>query len=48
MVIEVKSSLAAMGSVTLTSMEYEAALQHADSYVLAVVENMEARPRNYA
>lgn len=40
MVIEVKSSLAAMGSVTLTSMEYEAALQHADSYVLAVVENM--------
>lgn len=40
MVIEVKSSLNALGTVSLTPLEYQAAQEHGESYVLALVENM--------
>ena len=40
MVIEVKSSLGALGAVSLTPTEHQAAQEHGDSYVLAVVEHM--------
>lgn len=39
MVIEVKSSLGALGAVTLTPTEYQAAKHHGDSYILALVEH---------
>jgi len=41
MVIEVKSSLGALGAVSLTPTEYQAAQEHGDSYVLALVEYMD-------
>ncbi|MCB9861706.1 MAG: DUF3883 domain-containing protein [Phycisphaeraceae bacterium] len=40
MVIEVKSSLANLGEITLTPTEYEAARHHRESFVLALVENL--------
>ena len=40
MVIEVKSSLDELGAVSLTPFEHQAAQEHGDSYVLALVENM--------
>ena len=40
MVIEVKSSLGALGAVTLTPTEHQAAQEHGDSYVLALVEHL--------
>lgn len=40
MVIEVKSSLDALGAVSLTPTEYQAAQEYGDSYVLALVEHM--------
>lgn len=40
MVVEVKSSLGALGAVSLTPTEHQAAREHGDSYVLALVENM--------
>ena len=40
MVIEVKSSLAALGTITLTPTEHQAAQEHGDSYVLALVEHL--------
>lgn len=40
MVIEVKSSLGALGAVNLTPTEHQAAQEHGDSYVLAIVEHM--------
>jgi hypothetical protein len=40
-VIEVKSSLKAAAVVTLTSLEYEAAAHHKDTYLLAIVEHAE-------
>lgn len=39
-VIEVKSSLQTLGTVTLTLLEYEAASHYQDGYVLALVEQM--------
>lgn len=46
MVIEVKSSLGELGTVTLTSTEYRAAQKHGESYFLALVENIESdQPR---
>jgi Holliday junction resolvase-like predicted endonuclease len=39
MVIEVKSSLGVLGEVSLTPTEYQAAYEHAESYVLALVEH---------
>jgi len=42
MVVEVKSSVAALGAVSLTSTEYRAAQEHGDSYVLALVEHMDS------
>ena len=42
MVIEVKSSLGALGTVSLTPTEYQAACEHGDSYVLALVEHMDS------
>lgn len=41
MVIEVKSSLGALGAVSLTPTEHQAAQEHGDSYVLALVEHMD-------
>ncbi len=40
MVIEVKSSLHALDTVSLTTTEYHAACEHTDNYVLALVEHM--------
>lgn len=40
MVVEVKSSLGALGAVSLTPTEHQAAQEHGDSYVLALVEHM--------
>lgn len=46
MVVEVKSSIDALGEVTLTPTEFRAAQEHGDSYVLALVERMgSASPR---
>lgn len=46
MVVEVKSSLTDLDTVTLTAAEYRAAQEHAASYVLALVEHMSsASPR---
>ena len=42
MVVEVKSSLGALGAVSLTRTEYQAAQEHSDSYVLALVEHMDS------
>ncbi|MCY3879565.1 MAG: DUF3883 domain-containing protein [Rhodobacteraceae bacterium] len=42
MVVEVKSSVAALGAVSLTPTEYRAAQEHGDSYVLALVEHMDS------
>ena len=42
MVVEVKSSLGALGAVSLTPMEHQAAQVHGDSYVLALVEHMDS------
>ena len=42
MVVEVKSSLSELGTVSLTPMEYRAAQEHSDSYVLALVEHMDS------
>ena len=42
MVVEVKSSLGALGAVNLTPTEYQAAQEHSDSYVLALVEHMDS------
>ena len=42
MVVEVKSSLGALGAVSLTRKEYQAAQEHSDSYMLALVENMDS------
>lgn len=39
MVIEVKSSLKAMGDVTLTDTEHDAASTYKENYILAIVEN---------
>jgi hypothetical protein len=38
-VIEVKSSLGAASSISLTALEHEAALHHKDNFLLVVVEN---------
>ena len=40
MVIEVKSSLGKLGTVSLTPTEYQAACEHGDSFALALVEHM--------
>ncbi len=40
MLVEVKSSLGALGAVSLTPTEYQAAQEHSNSYVLALVEHM--------
>ena len=42
MVLEVKSSLGALGTVLLTTTEYRAACEHTDSYVLALVEELDS------
>jgi len=42
MVIEVKSSLGALGSVSLTPTEHQAAHEYRDCYVLALVEKMDS------
>ena len=42
MVIEVKSSVGALGAVSLTPTEHQAAQEHGDSYVLALVEHMDS------
>ena len=42
MVVEVKSSIGALGAVSLTPMEHRAAREHGDSYVLALVEQMDS------
>ena len=42
MVVEVKSSLGALGEVSLTPTEYQAAREHDDNYVLALVEHMDS------
>ena len=42
MVIEVKSSLSTLHDVILTSVEYQAAREHGESFILALVENMES------
>lgn len=42
MVVEVKSSIATLGAVSLTPTEYRAAQEHRDSYVLALVEHMDS------
>lgn len=45
-VIEVKSSLGALGAVNLTENEYRAAREHRENYVLALVENLDSdKPR---
>lgn len=40
MVVEVKSSIGDLGSVSLTKTEHQAAQKHGNSYVLALVEHM--------
>ncbi len=40
--VEVKSSFAALGNVSLTATEYQAASEYRDSYVLALVERMDS------
>ena len=40
MVVEVKSSLGILGAVSLTPTEHQAAQEHGESFVLALVENM--------
>lgn len=40
MVLEVKSSLGALGEITLTSLEFRAAREYGGNYVLALVENV--------
>lgn len=42
MVVEVKSSLGALGAISLTATEYQAAQEHGESYVLALVEDMDS------
>ena len=42
MVVEVKSNLGALGAVSLTPTEHQAAQEHSDSYVLALVEHMDS------
>lgn len=42
MLVEVKSSLQTLGSVTLTSTEYSAACKHCKNYVIALVEHMDS------
>lgn len=42
MVVEVKSSVGALGAVSLTPTEFQAAREHGDSYVLALVERMDS------
>ena len=42
MLVEVKSSLAALGTVNLTPTEYMAAQEHGESYVLALVEHIDS------
>lgn len=42
MLVEVKSSLAALGTVNLTHTEYMAAQEHGESYVLALVEYIDS------
>lgn len=42
MVVEVKSSIVALGAISLTPTEYQAAQKHRDSYVLALVEHMDS------
>jgi hypothetical protein len=46
MMIEVKSSLGRLGTVNLTSNEYQAAEEYGDNYVLALVENMDSNSPN--
>lgn len=43
-VVEVKSSVDRLGSVTLTRLEYEAGVQYGRNYLLAVVENLGQSP----
>ena len=40
MVIEVKSALRNIGTITLTRLEFEAAQHHGPNYVLAIIENL--------
>lgn len=40
MLIEVKSSLEKLGTISLTPTEYHAAIEHGQNYILALVENM--------
>ena len=42
MVVEVKSSLGALGAVSLTPTEHQAAQEYSDSFVLALVEHMDS------
>ena len=42
MVVEVKSSIAALGTVSLTPTEFRAAQEYSDSYVLALVEHTDS------
>ena len=42
MVIEVKSSLGALQTVVLTPVEYQAAREYGENFILALVENMES------
>jgi hypothetical protein len=44
MVIEVKSSFARMGAITLTRLEFEAAAQYRENYYIAVVEDLNLLP----
>ncbi|ROT99205.1 DUF3883 domain-containing protein [Marinobacter sp. R17] len=46
MVIEVKSSVGDLGSVNLTSVEYQAAIEHGENFALALVENLESEDPN--
>lgn len=40
LIIEVKSSVAEVSSITLTRLEYEAAAMYGDNYLLAIVDNV--------
>ena len=42
MLVEVKSSLQTLGSVTLTATEYRAACEHCENYVIALVEHVDS------
>ena len=44
MVIEVKSSFARMGAITLTRLEFEAAARYRENYYIAVVEDLNLLP----